>query len=69
MFRCVSSCLEAQFHTTKYCWDTPVKNGYGDCGSGFVNSMEDLPVSLECCSFPAPGWFFLAGLNFKSIFI
>ena len=26
-----------------------MKNGYVDCGAGFVNSLEDLPLSVECC--------------------
>ncbi|KAL5251451.1 hypothetical protein ACHWQZ_G016969 [Mnemiopsis leidyi] len=46
--RCVSTCLETK-SPPEFCWDTHVKNGYVDCGAGFVNSIEDLPVSVECC--------------------
>ena len=31
------------------CWDAPMISGYGNCGAGFVNSLDDIPVSLECC--------------------
>ena len=30
-------------------------DGYVDCGAGFVNDIQDLPASVECCEFPRAG--------------